>query len=198
MHRFTRRGVVLGLAASFGALGIARIGWSTAPTDRRLVVLFLRGGLDGLAAVPPWGDTDYASARGNAALPAPGQEGGLVDLNGDYGLHPELAPLEALWRKGQLLPIHAVGQSYRGRSHFEAQDILENGTERPFSTEDGWLNRALSVLGGEPTQAVAIGQSLPLMLRGEGIWPNCGRALRTRRVSCLKMFWHRSVQLLQM
>ncbi len=144
-------------------LSLARL-----PGERRLVVVVLRGGLDGLAAVPPYADPDYRTIRGSLALENPGGADGLIDLDGFFGLHPALGPIEPMYRDGQLLPLHAVASPYRGRSHFDAQDVLENGVTRP-GRRDGWLNRALLAIDPERTRSLglAIGGSVPLILRGE-------------------------------
>ena len=100
--------------------------------------------------------------------PGPGQQDGLLDLGGFYGLHPSLAGLHAMYRAGEALPVHAVAGPTRVRSHFEAQDCLESGADHRMTS--GWLNRAVAALpqphGGPDGDAVAIGVSVPLLLRG--------------------------------
>ena len=158
----TRRRFLLGLSASVGVGSMGSLSWAAASGDRRFVLVLLRGGLDGLAAVPPVGDPDYAAVRGKLALSADD----VLPLDGMFGLHPALAPLADWYAEGALLPVHAVGLTYRGRSHFDAQDALENGTESPSGADSGWLNRALATLPRtEP--ATAIGTALPLVLRGD-------------------------------
>ncbi len=144
-----------------------RLALAAAAGDRRLVLVVLRGGLDGLAAVAPHGDRDYRSARGALALAEPGRPEGVVDLDGFFGLHPALTPLAPWYAEGALLPIHAVATPYRERSHFDAQDLLDNGTARPRGAADGWLNRALGLFGGGDRRlGLAVGQGIPLVLRG--------------------------------
>jgi uncharacterized protein (DUF1501 family) len=138
-----------------------------AATDSRLVVVILRGAMDGLAAVPPHGDRDYRSMRGGLAIAAPGQSDGAIDLDGFFGLHPSLAPLHNVYAKRQLAIVHAVATPYRDRSHFDGQDLLENGTATPHAAPDGWLNRSLGLIGGTQTLGLAVGQSVPLILRGQ-------------------------------
>ena len=130
--------------------------------DARLVVVVLRGGLDGLSAVPAHGDPDYQKARGELALPGAGREGGLVDLDGTFGLHPALAPLKPMFDAGSLLVVHAVAAPYRKRSHFDGQNVLETGASKPNVVRTGWLSRAL----GDGTAALAVGRDLPRVLRG--------------------------------
>lgn len=171
-----RRSLLARLAGHGAATGIAAaLPWRlalAAPArqfgDKRLIVVILRGGLDGLAAVPPLADSDHAALRGPLALEPPGSgEGSALDLDGRFGLHPALAPFQRWYADGQMLVVHAVTTPYRARSHFDGQDLLENGTAAPRGAGDGWLNRALSVFDlGRPRVGLALGQAVPLMLRG--------------------------------
>lgn len=157
-----------GAAAVLAALGRARLAFAGAPTENRLVFILLRGGLDGLHALPPYGDADYQALRPRLALGAPGTEGGALELDGRFGLHPALAPLHPLYAAQALLFIPAASTRYRKRSHFDGQNMLENGSERPFGARDGWLNRALGSLGdGTRAGGLSIGPAVPLILQGE-------------------------------
>jgi uncharacterized protein (DUF1501 family) len=160
-----RRGLLLGLGASM-VLGGARAAFAQAPGERRLVVVLLRGALDGLFAVQPYGDPDFAALRGPLALPEPGRERGVLDLGGSFGLHPTLAGLHERYRANELLILHAVAGPNRSRSHFVAQDALEIGAEQRLSS--GWLNRALQAMptSGQARTGLAVGTSVPLLLRG--------------------------------
>ena len=127
---FITRRSILGGAAGGGVLGLA--GWpqltlADAPTDNRLVVVILRGAMDGLAAVPPYGDRSYLARRADLALPLPGQLDGIVSLDGFFGLNPALASLKPLWDQGELAVIPATAGGYTTRSHFDAQDFARNG-----------------------------------------------------------------------
>jgi uncharacterized protein (DUF1501 family) len=173
----TRRAALLGLGAAV-TLGNASLALADAPTDRRLVVLILRGAMDGLAAVPPYGEPALAALRGELLPPPPGQPGGLLDLGGFFGLHPALAGLHGLYGRGELLIVHAAAGNWRSRSHFEAQDYLELGGGKTLSGT-GWLNRvagAMAATSAGGLRALAIGPELPLLLRGPapvGTWqPN--------------------------
>ena len=137
--------------------------------DARFVLVILRGGLDGLAAVPPYGEPQYAALRGDLALARPGGEDGALELDGLFGLHPALTNLHALYRARELAVLHAVATPYRERSHFDAQKVLEAGGAVPSTADGGWLNRALTAraAAGDPRQAVALADSVPLVLRGE-------------------------------
>lgn len=146
----------------------AGIALAAPPTDRRLVVIVLRGGLDGLAAVIPYGDRDYSSQRGGLAFGGPAEEEEVHDLNGFFGFHTDLRSLHGMYRTGELAAFHAVATPYRRRSHFDAQDLLENGTASPGGARDGWLNRALAFYGPRDYRlGLSVGNSVPLLLRGD-------------------------------
>lgn len=141
------------------------------PNKRQLVVLFQRGAADGLNIVVPFGESNYYRMRPSIAIPQPkrGTTDAALDLDGFFGLHPSLAPLEPLFHKNQLAIVHAAGSPDPTRSHFDAQDFMESGTPGLKSTEDGWLNRALETVSEEnasPFRAVAMGPNLPRMLHG--------------------------------
>jgi uncharacterized protein (DUF1501 family) len=164
--RLTRRAALLGLgcAASFGGASLAL---AAAGSERRFVVVLLRGGMDGMGAVAPYGDTDFATLRAALPPPPPGAAGGLLDLGGFYGLHPALAGLHGLYGQGEVLILHAVASDDRSRSHFHAQDTLELGNSQG-TIASGWLNRAAGLLPGQAMAepALAVGSNTPLLLRG--------------------------------
>lgn len=163
---FGRRTALLGLAAAM-ALPRARVAFADAPGDARFVVVMLRGGLDGLFAVQPYGDPGLRDLRGPLALPEPGQEGGLLDLGGRFGLHPRMTSLHAMYAANEALILHAVAGNWRTRSHFDAQDLLESGADQRLAS--GWLNRALSAVPARPGaqhNGLAVGTDMPLLMRG--------------------------------
>ncbi len=172
----TRRNALEGMGAGILAtqIGGLRVALAGAATDRRLVVVILRGGLDGLAAVPAYADPDYRAQRGPLAVAEPGTGEGALDLDGRFGLHPALGPLHEMYRAGELVVFHAVATPYRERSHFDGQDLLENGTNAPRAARDGWLNRTLGLLGPSKRRlGLSVGQGVPLILRGDvpvGSW----------------------------
>jgi uncharacterized protein (DUF1501 family) len=136
--------------------------------DPRLLVMVLRGGLDGLAAVAPVGDPDYGQLRGSIALPASGDGAGLP-LDGFFVLNGAMPGLHGLYGSGEALIVHAVHTPYRARSHFDGQDLLESGLPGIGRIEDGWLNRALASLpdaGRANPRGLALGAVVPLLMRG--------------------------------
>lgn len=141
-------------------------------TDRRFVFLFLRGGMDGLSAVPAVGDPDFQRVRGVLADPLPnsGDCFASLELDGFFGLNHDLGYLHSLYREKQLLALHAVASPYRERSHFDAQDVMENGTGSK-AERSGFLNRAVAELPGafrkgRQDVALGFGPVLQLALRG--------------------------------
>jgi len=151
------------------ASGIPGLTLARADSDARFVLVILRGAADGLAIAAPYGDGNYRKIRGELALPEPGDGGGLNKLDGLFGLHPSLPNIYEQYREYQALIVHAVASPYRERSHFDGQDILENGAAQVGSLRDGWLNRALEPLGGAlgDEVAIAMAQNTPLVLRGD-------------------------------
>jgi uncharacterized protein (DUF1501 family) len=133
---------------------------AAAANGNRFVFLILRGGMDGLYAVPAIGDPSFADARGALARFA----GDPLKLDNTFALHPLLPQLHAMYGQGELTVLHAVGLPYRERSHFDAQQVLESGGTRPYELSTGWLGRALSAGGG--LRAVALETAVPLVLRG--------------------------------
>jgi uncharacterized protein (DUF1501 family) len=171
MTMLTRRHLLslTGSAATLLALGPARLALADAPTDARFVLAIQRGAMDGLHAVPPYGDPNYNALRAGLALPTNGGPDAVLDLDGKFGLHPKLAELKAWYDQGELLVVHAVATPYRERSHFDGQDLLENGTPQAHASNSGWLNRTIGLMkGGDDRRlGLALGPEVPLALRGK-------------------------------
>jgi uncharacterized protein (DUF1501 family) len=165
MH-LTRRATLLGLSLT-ATMGRVRFALADAPGDKRFVVVLQRGALDGMSAVVPYGDANLVQLRPALIPPAPGQPGGMFDLGGFYGLSPNYPNMAAMYQAGELLPIHAVAGPYRTRSHFEAQDLLQLGTDESSITS-GWLNRVLAELPNPSTSPLGlnVGLGTPLLLQG--------------------------------
>jgi uncharacterized protein (DUF1501 family) len=156
----TRRRFI-GAAAAITALTLwPRASQAATAHDTRLLIVLLRGGLDGLHALLPVGDPHYAGLRVGLVPPDP------LALDGDFALHPSLKFSHALYGRKQWLPVVAVAPPYRQRSHFEAQDCLENGTAQAGGASTGWLNRCAAAISA--TQALSITAVMPLILRGPG------------------------------
>jgi uncharacterized protein (DUF1501 family) len=163
----TRRHTLGILGAGALVAGLSRATFAAADTDKRLVVILLRGAMDGLSAAPAYGDPDYDSARAGLGLPAPDQSGGVLKLDATFGLHPNLSDMKGLYDSGELIVVHAAATPYRDRSHFDGQNLLENGSEQPYGLDTGWLNRALMQMPGTGKPlGVALNSHMPLMLRG--------------------------------
>ncbi|MDB5101257.1 MAG: hypothetical protein JWM80_5678 [Cyanobacteria bacterium RYN_339] len=176
----SRRGFLKGAlaGAALAALPLGQSGWAFASpgggAQRRLIVIFLRGAVDGLSVVVPYGEAAYAHLRPRIAIPRPGLADGALDLDGRFGLHPALAPLLPQWRAGKLAFVHACGSPDPTRSHFDAQDYMESGTPGAKRTQDGWLNRLVASLPGphSPNQAVSVGETIPRILSGQATVAN--------------------------
>jgi uncharacterized protein (DUF1501 family) len=161
----TRRDM-LGLIAGAAIVGLPRGVLAAAPTDNRLVIVLLRGAMDGLATVPPLGEPHYTERRGSVAF-APSD--GCLKLEGVFALNPALAAIHPRWAAGELAFVHATGNGYKTRSHFDAQDLMESGLAVKTGQSDGWLNRALGTLGGKSDRRIglAVGGAVPLLMRGK-------------------------------
>ncbi|NRF67149.1 DUF1501 domain-containing protein [Aquincola sp. S2] len=156
----TRRGLLAAAAlTSLAPLSLALAG-SGRPDGPRLVLVILRGGLDGLSAVPVPGDPAFAAARGALAQFAEAPR----PLDGPFALHPALEQLHAMYQRRELAVVHATGLPYKERSHFEAQQLLESGGQRPYELSSGWLGRALGAAPG--AKGLALQTAVPLVLRG--------------------------------
>ena len=158
---------VVGTAAIPSFLTRAVLGTDIPQRGKRLVVIFQRGAADGLNIVVPHGEAAYYSMRPSINIP----KNAVVDLDGFFGLHPALSPLQPLWNQRHLAIVHAAGSPDNTRSHFDAQDYMESGTPGVKATEDGWLNRSLHALpelsaGNDAFRAIAMGPSLPRILSG--------------------------------
>jgi uncharacterized protein (DUF1501 family) len=170
MRKLKRREFLqTGALAASGAFLTSRLAFArTGSSKSRFVFIVMRGALDGLAAAPPYGDPDYAGLRRELALKAPGSPGGALPLNGFFGLHPSLGFMGDAYAARELVVFHAIAGPYRERSHFDGQDVLENGSLQPHALQTGWLNRALASLqtGHGKEMGVALGQNFPLVMRG--------------------------------
>jgi uncharacterized protein (DUF1501 family) len=163
-----RRGLLTGAGAIFASAMLPRVASASGARDPRLVVIILRGAMDGLSAVGPLGDPDYVDLHRELALTKDGPHAALP-LDGFFGLNPSMGNFARLYVAKQAVVVHAAATNYRERSHFDGQDVLESGMPAPGRTESGWLNRAIQHLpsaGKAEGGALAIGYVPPLVLRG--------------------------------
>ncbi|MGO9172441.1 MAG: DUF1501 domain-containing protein [Rhodomicrobium sp.] len=165
----SRRTLLAGAGALFAWGYMPKFAFAAANRDARLVVIVLRGALDGLSVVAPFGDPDYASLHGELALKLDGPAPGLP-LDGFFLLNPAMANFARLYKDGQALAVHAVATPYRERSHFDGQDVLESGQPGPGHNATGWLNRFVETLpAGEAVSrqgCLGVGAVAPLIARG--------------------------------
>jgi uncharacterized protein (DUF1501 family) len=160
------------LIAASGAIVLGPHAWAARglaalTRNKRLVVVLLRGAVDGLSVVVPYGESRYYENRPSIALPRIG-DGALLDLDGHFGLNPALASLMPAWKEATLAFVHSCGSPDPTRSHFDAQDYIESGTPGNKSTADGWMNRTLAALPNphQATEALSLGAVLPRILSG--------------------------------
>jgi len=199
----SRRRVLQTGGALFAWAAIPKFARAADGRDPRLLVIVLRGALDGLSAVAPVGDPDYAGLHGELALSLTGPHPALP-LDGFFALNPAMPVFARLFKANQAAVVHAAATGYRERSHFDGQDVLESGMPAPGHVATGWLNRALSALPqGERVSlhgGLAVGPSTPLLLRGPApvlgwaprILPVAGEDLAER---VLALYGHRDPML---
>ncbi len=166
-----RRQFLQGLFGTAALTGLMPgLAFARAETDMRLIVVILRGGLDGLSAAVPYADPGYTRLRGDMALP----RDSLLILDDMFGLNPALEILHDLYLSNQMLVVHALASPYRERSHFDAQNVLELGSEQPNQLRSGWLNRLAAAIDSKNNRlGLSVGSSIPLVMQGEqpvGSW----------------------------
>ncbi|MBV8753388.1 MAG: DUF1501 domain-containing protein [Hyphomicrobiales bacterium] len=170
LHLPTRRDMLLGTGALFAWAYMPKLARAEG-RDPRLLVVVLRGGLDGLGMLAPVGDPDWVKLRGDKGLALDGKPPALP-LDSFFALNPAMPNLNRLYQARQATIVHATATPYRERSHFDGQDILESGYDRPGHADSGWLNRALALLEADGrvdprgARALAIGPTTPLVVRG--------------------------------
>ncbi len=169
----SRRALLLSGGALFASAYLPKFARAADGRDPRLIVIILRGAMDGLSAVAPVGDPDYAALHGELALGTSGQNAGLA-LNSFFLLNPAMTTFARLYKSGQAAVVHAAATGYRERSHFDGQDVLESGFAGPGNVSSGWLNRAMSAIprgervgsGLVKASGLAVGATAPLVIRG--------------------------------
>jgi uncharacterized protein (DUF1501 family) len=164
-----RRDFVKGATAALLSLGPDSWAAAAEGGPQRLVVILLRGAVDGLNVVIPYTEEAYYRERSSIAIAPPGKPDGALALDGHFALHPALMSLMPLWADRGLAFVHAAGSPDPTRSHFDAQLYLENGTPGQSTTRDGWMNRLLLTLPGPrgATDAIGVGSTVPRILAGK-------------------------------
>ena len=199
----SRRALLSATGATFAWAHIPSFARAATQRDPRLIVIILRGALDGLSAIAPIGDSDYASRHGDLALRWDGAHAALK-LSDFFGLNPAMKNFARLYDSKQALAVHAVATNYRERSHFDGQDVLESGMAGPGQVDSGWLNRALAELpAGEKIGArggLAVGATPPLVMRGAAPslgWAPSGRTPPTQDLASrlLDLYQHADLKL---
>ncbi|WP_036250401.1 DUF1501 domain-containing protein [Massilia sp. BSC265] len=150
------------VCATTALLAAPRVGLANAATERRFVFIIQRGAADGLNTLVPYAEPAYASLRGTLAI----DPSTAAKLDGTFALHPSLSELATLYRAGQASFFHAVASSYRERSHFDGQNVLETGGSAPYQLNDGWMNRLVALLSRPGKDAIAFAPTVPMALRG--------------------------------
>jgi uncharacterized protein (DUF1501 family) len=169
-HLSSRREALIGAGALFAWTQMPRLARAEG-RDPRLLVIVLRGALDGLGAVAPVGDPDWIGLRGDRALVLDGKTPALP-LDAFFALNPAMPNLHRLYKARAASIVHATATPYRDRSHFDGQDVLESGVARPGAIDTGWLNRALVALASDGqvdlrgSRALGVGAVTPLVVRG--------------------------------
>ena len=152
-----------GLLTGAALLPNISVAFADAPVEQRFIFYILRGAMDGLSAIPPYGDKNYAASRNGIDLPP----AAYTPLNDFFAAHRNLAAFAEMFKNGDAAAIHAVSTPYRDRSHFDAQNVLESGAAQPNRLQDGWLNRTLGLYHARPDGfALSVGQAVPLALQG--------------------------------
>src|SRR6476660_3641026 len=169
LHAPSRRELLLASGALFAWTYMPKLARAEG-RDPRMLTIILRGALDGLAAVAPVGDPDWVKLRGDKALLLDGKTPALP-LDNFFALNPAMPNFHRMYKLGHATVVHAAATSYRERSHFDGQDVLESGLPNPGRADSGWLNRALGGLAPEARvrsdrRAFAVGPVTPLVVRG--------------------------------
>ncbi len=160
---FNRRLLIAsGLAGFAVSAAFPTMSWAAANTDRRFVFIIQRGAADGLSILAPTGDPDFLRARGDLA----GDAASGAKLDSLFTLNPSMVESAKMFNAKQAMFAHAVASGNKDRSHFDAQNILESGAMRAYARDDGWMNRLLGLLPATEANALAVGPSVPLVLRG--------------------------------
>jgi uncharacterized protein (DUF1501 family) len=141
----------------FAGFGIPSL--ANSKSKKNLVIIMLRGGMDGLCAIPIKGDKDFEKMRSKINLDR------TLSLTSDFDLHPALETFKNLWDKNESAAVHATNIPYTGRSHFDGQNLMESGGKIPYQEKTGWLGRGMKI-AGLSGNGLALALPMPLLIRG--------------------------------
>jgi uncharacterized protein (DUF1501 family) len=195
--KISRRDFLKGTATSLFLAGFNLPALATSSRKKNLVVIMLRGGMDGLCAVPVIGDKNFEKRRKNILIED------TIKLNSDFALHPRLIGFNKCWKENTGSIVHATSIPYKQRSHFEGQNLMESGGKVPYQEKTGWVGRAMK-LANLQGDGLALSLPMPLLLRGipknNNYFPTWGRLPRKDTLDLLKSVYADSSEdeLLQM
>jgi len=195
--KISRRDFLKGTATSLFLAGFNLPALATISRKKNLVVIMLRGGMDGLCAVPVIGDKNFEKRRKNILIE------NTIKLNSDFALHPKLIGFNKCWNENTGSIVHATSIPYKQRSHFEGQNLMESGGKVPYQEKTGWVGRAMK-LANLQGDGLALSLPMPLLLRGipknNNYFPTWGRLPRKDTLDLLKSVYADSSEdeLLQM
>jgi uncharacterized protein (DUF1501 family) len=195
--KISRRDFLKGTATSLFLAGFNLPALATSSRKKNLVVIMLRGGMDGLCAVPVIGDKNFEKRRKSILIE------NTIKLNSDFALHPKLIGFNKCWNENTGSIVHATSIPYKQRSHFEGQNLMESGGKVPYQEKTGWVGRAMK-LANLQGDGLALSLPMPLLLRGipknNNYFPTWGRLPRKDTLDLLKSVYADSSEdeLLQM
>ena len=180
--KISRRNFLKGTATSLFLAGF-NLPVFASPKKKNLIVIMLRGGMDGLCAAPIIGDKNFEKRRKNILIE------NTIKLNSDFALHPKLNGFKECWNENTGAIVHATSIPYTARSHFEGQNLMESGGKVPYQEKTGWVGRAMK-LANLKGDGLALSLPMPLLLRGvpknNNFYPTDGKLPREETLELLK------------
>ena len=187
--KITRRDFLKGTATTLFLAGFNLPALASSSRKKNLVVIMLRGGMDGLCAVPVIGDKNFEKRRKSILIE------NTIKLNSDFALHPRLIGFNKCWNDNTGSIVHAASIPYTQRSHFEGQNLMESGGRTPYQEKTGWVGRAMK-LANLQGDGLALSLPMPLLLRGipknNNYFPGRGRLPRERTLELLRSVYAES------
>ncbi len=181
--KITRRDFLKGTATSLFLAGFNFPVLASTSKKKNLIVIMLRGGMDGLCAVPVIGDKSFEKIRKGILIENP------MRLDSDFALHPKLRGFSECWHDNTGAIVHATSIPYTARSHFEGQNLMESGGRVPYQEKTGWLGRGMK-LANLKGEGLALSLPMPLLLRGvpknDNYYPSDGKLPREETLELLK------------